>query len=175
MKRILAFFLCVVLLFPVGSVYAFADGEGNMDDGGGGMGGGTGKNFWNPGDDGVRVTVVRTSDNKPVSRPIDLTNKNEKNVIYSFVKKSKLHYRNGATLEPNLGTYTYVNPSKPMPRIITSSGGNANITEIRSYFTDHQVIVSIARIIGTSYEKLTDVKYPTGSSKSLYFPSVNFS
>ena len=159
MKRILALLLCVTLLLPIASIHANADGSGNMDDGGGGMGGGTGKNFWNPGDDGVRVTVVRTSDNKPVSRPIDLTNKNEKNIEKHFVLKSKLHYRSGSPLEMTATVYHYVNPSKPLPKIIMSSGGNANITEIKSYFTDELVIRYIAKVIGTSYEKLTDGKY----------------
>ena len=40
---------------------AFADtgGSGNVDGGGGGMGDGTSTNSWTPGNEGVRVTVVR--------------------------------------------------------------------------------------------------------------------
>ena len=159
MKRILALLLCVTLLLPIASIHANADGSGNMDDGGGGMGGGTGKNFWNPGDDGVRVTVVRTSDNKPVSRPIDLTNKNEKNIEKHFVLKSKLHYRSGSPLEMTATVYHYVNPSKPLPKIIMSSGGNTNIKAIKKYFCSEWMIKRIAELVGTSYEKLTDGKY----------------
>jgi hypothetical protein len=159
MKRILALFLCVVLLFPVGSVYAFADGKGNMDDGGGDMGNGTGQNFWNPGNDGVRVTIVRASDNKPVSRSIDLTNKNESNIRHYFKQKCKLFYRAGSRLEPAQSKYTYENPVKKMPRIITSNGGNANISKIKKYFCSEWVIKRIAEVIGTTYEKLTDGKY----------------
>ena len=159
MKRILALFLCVVLLFPTASVRALADGEGNMDDGGGSMGNASGKNFWNPGDDGVRVTVVRASDNKPVSRSIDLTNMNESNIRHYFIQKCKLFYRAGSRLEPAQNKYTYENPAKKMPKIITSNGGNANISKIKKYFCSEWAIKRIAEVVGTTYEKLTDGKY----------------
>ncbi len=159
MKRILALIFCVILLLPTASVCANATGDGNMDDGGGGMGSGTGKNFWNPGDDGIRVTVIRASDNKPVSRSVDLTNKDESKVEKHFGKTCKIDYRKGSSLLMTAATYKFVNPSKRMPKIITSSGGNANITEIKNYFTDELVIRYIAQSIGTSYDKLTDGKY----------------
>jgi hypothetical protein len=72
LKRIAALVLCAALLFSVCPVVAQADGEGNIDHGGGGGMGDAGESWWN-GDDGVRVTVVRVSDNKPVSRPVDFT------------------------------------------------------------------------------------------------------
>lgn len=96
MKRFIAILLCASLLFI--PVAAYADGSGNIDNGGGGMGNGTKGNIWH-GDDGVRVTVVQASDNKPVSTPIDLTNYNESNINTFFVQKSKLHYRNGSQLK----------------------------------------------------------------------------
>jgi hypothetical protein len=159
MKRILALVLCITLLLPIASIHVSADGSGNMDDGGGGMGNGTGQNFWNPGDDGIRVTVVRTRDNQPVSKPIDLTNKNKKDIEKHFILKSKLHYRDGSPLKMTATVYHYVHPSKPMPRIITSSGGNANIAAIKHYFCSSETLKNLAKIIGTTYEKLTDGKY----------------
>lgn len=83
MKRIISVLLCLFLLFSAFPISVSAEGEGNIDNGGGGMGEGeAGQNFWNPGQDGVRVTVVRISDNKPVTTPVDLTNKNE-SILYS--------------------------------------------------------------------------------------------
>ena len=82
-KHVAALVLCAALLLPQFCIAAQADGDGNIDHGGGsGMGDG-GQSWWN-GDDGVRVTVVRASDNKPVSRPVDFTNYNESDIQYLF-------------------------------------------------------------------------------------------
>ena len=57
MKRILALVLSIVLMLGI-AVPAYATGDGNIDGGGGGMGNGTSSNYWNPGMDGVRVSVI---------------------------------------------------------------------------------------------------------------------
>lgn len=89
MKRLFSMLLCAALLISCASIPAFAgDGEGNIDNGGGDMGSGTAQNIWHTGQEGVRVTVVRASDNKPVSVPVDLTNKDESNVELHFGKKA---------------------------------------------------------------------------------------
>ncbi|MEG0655356.1 MAG: hypothetical protein RR463_09975 [Hydrogenoanaerobacterium sp.] len=44
-----------------------SDGDPNIDGGGGGTESGTGTNKWIPGDDGVRVTIVRESDKYAVN------------------------------------------------------------------------------------------------------------
>ena len=159
MKRIISFILAaaIALLIPCS---AFAEGSGNMDGGGGGgMEGGTKSNFWHAGEDGVRVTVVRAKDAKPVSVPVDLTNWNEKNIFCHFSKKSKLHYRNGSALVANIkNRYTYTKPSKALPKVI-SNGGNANIKAIKRYFCSAQTIKQIASIIGASYDTLINGNY----------------
>lgn len=169
MKRIISLILSVILAVTIPCT-AFADGtgEGNMDGGGGSMGGGTGANFWHEGEDGVRVTVVRASDNKPVSTPIDLTNHNESDIVFHYGEKSKLHYRNGSTLMPAQSTYTYTKPSKALPKII-SSGGNANITAIKSYFCSEETLKKIASIIGTSYDTLINGNYKLLIEPVAYF------
>lgn len=160
MKRIIAVLLCLFILFSSFSSVVFADDDGgNIDNGGGGMGEGeAGQNFWNPGQDGVRVTVVRVSDNKPVTTPIDLTNKNESNIYFHFNKKSKLHYKNGATLAVSTSKYNYKVPKKGLPKIIEDNG-IADIDAIRSYFTDKAAIEHIAEYVGASYETLTNGNY----------------
>ena len=69
MKRflplLLAFLLAVSVVAP-----AYATGEGNMDGGGGGMGSGTSSNYWNPGMDGVRVTIVDAESRSVVHPPL---------------------------------------------------------------------------------------------------------
>lgn len=91
LKHSAALFICLTLFVGTLSVPASADGEGNMNGGGGGMGGGTAQNVWHNGDDGVRVTVVRASDNQPVSTPFDMTNRNESGIYGNLSKKVNCH------------------------------------------------------------------------------------
>jgi hypothetical protein len=166
LKKIISWTLCTVLFLSI-PVFAYAGGNGNMNNGGGdGMDDGAGNSYWND-DDGVRVTVVRASDNKPVSVPIDLTNYNESAVEYYF-RKSKLHYRNGSKLQAYYNGYKSTKPSKPLPKIITESG-NANIAAIKQYFCSSESLKIIARIIGTSYTKLIDGKYKLLLEPIAYF------
>ena len=159
MKRICSIMLAVLLLFAV-SVPAYAIGEGNIDNGGGSMGQGTTENYWSAGNEGVRVTVIRSSDRSVVTRPIDLTNKRPDNIQYSFGKVCKVSYSAGTALVPNTGTYEYINPAQSLPKIIsTKSLGAASIEAIKSYFTDEQVIRSIANLTGMDFEVLTNGEY----------------
>jgi len=160
MKRQLSILLVLVLLVSLLlPVTANAEGEGNIDHGGGGMGNGTDENYWNPGDEGVRITVVRAKDRIAVTSPIDFTNKRPDNIQLHFGKYSKLVYSNGQILTPNTNTYSYINPSKDMPRIISSGSGQAGIEEIKSYFTDELVIRYIAEVTGMSYDVLINGEY----------------
>lgn len=149
----LSFALC--LFSPLS---AYAVGDGNIDGGGGGMGGGTNTNSWNPGNDGVRVTVVRASDYAQVTTPIDFTNKNPSTGMYHFGKVSKIQYNNGVRLNPVKGGYVFKNPAQTLPRIISTNGSN-NIAAIKSYFTDEQVIRSIAGLTGMDYDVLIGGEY----------------
>ena len=133
---------------------AYAVGEGNIDSGGGGMGQGSSENVWSPGNDGVRVTVVRASDRVAVTQPIDITNK-QPDIVYSFGRVSKVSYTGGRALSPDTGVYEYVNPAQALPKIISSESlGASNIEEIKSYFTDEQVVRSIAGLTGMAFDAL---------------------
>ena len=67
MKRLLPLLLALVLVITA-AVPAYATGDGNFDGGGGSMGDGTKTNYWNPGMDGVRLSVVY-ADNRAVTMP----------------------------------------------------------------------------------------------------------
>lgn len=158
MKQKISMLLVLVIICSLlFAVPAYAVGEGNVDGGGGSMGQGTSQNFWNSGNEGVRVTVVRVSDHSPVTRPIDLTNKKPA-VRSHFGKVSKISYTNGFSLTPNGGTYEYVNPAQALPKII-SSNGSSNIAAIKSYFTDEQVVRSIANLTGMQFDVLVNGEY----------------
>ena len=151
MKRIISVLLSFAIMLTALCVPAFAEGgtggSGNIDGGGGSMGNATSHGSWNPGNEGVRITVVRASDHAVVTTPFDLTNKQPAAGIYHFGKVSKIQYNGGAALSPVQGGYSYKNPAQPIPRIISTNGNN-NIEAIKSYFTDEQVIRVIAEQAG---------------------------
>ena len=160
MKRfkrwVLTFLLIVSTLAPM-TVYA--EGEGNIDNGGGGLGQGTNTNYWNKGDEGVRATVVSASDGSAVTASIDLTNRSPSDIKVHFGKVCKSDYRGGAGLSAKVGGYDYYVPAQSLPKIITTSSGSASIAAIKSYFTDEQVIRSIAGYVGMDYDTLTGGDY----------------
>ena len=155
--RVLPLFLIFCLLCPM-TAFADTGGSGNIDGGGGGMGQGTSTNSWSPGNEGVRVTVVRASDHAVVTTPFDFTNKAPSAGIYHFGKVSKLQYNNGVSLSPVKGGYTYKNPGQTMPRIISTNGSN-NIEAIKKYFCSEYVVKRIADITGMNYDVLIGGEY----------------
>ena len=155
--RALPLFLILCMLCPM-TAFADTGGSGNIDGGGGGMGQGTSTNSWSPGNEGVRVTVVRASDHAVVTTPFDFTNKAPSAGIYHFGKVSKLQYNNGASLSPVKGGYTYKNPGQTMPRIISTNGSN-NIEAIKKYFCSEYVVKRIAEITGMNYDVLIGGEY----------------
>ena len=174
-KRFLLMILAITALSSVLSISAYAgDGSGNVNGGGGGMGNGTSQNVWHNGDDGVRITVIRTrksdgtADDTPVSTPFDMTNRDESDVLYSFIKKCKLQYSSDGTLEADKGNYTYSRPENPLPTIITGDSSN-NIPAIKAYFTDKLIVEYIASIVGVTFDKLTDGDYKLLLEPIAYF------
>jgi len=160
----LALFLCIMT-----PLAAYATGDPNIDSGGGGMGSGTSENYWNPGNDGVRVTVVRASDHAVVTTPIDLTNKTPSASLYHFGKVSKIQYNNGAGLSSAHGGYIFYKPGQPIPRIIPSGSGGNNIDAIRSYFIDEGVIRGIAGYVGMDFDTLISGQYKLLLEPIAYF------
>ena len=159
MKRILTLFIAILMILNlIIPISVLAVGDGNIDSGGGGMGSGTSDNKWSPGYDGVRVTVVRANDHSVVTVPIDLTNKQPTNVRLHFGKVSKLNYNGGRSLSPSSESYSFINPSQSIPKIVSTDGKN-NIDAIKSYFTDEQVIRSIASRTGMDYDILIGGDY----------------
>jgi hypothetical protein len=158
MKKILiAICLCFAMIC-CSPLPAFAVGDGNIDGGGGGMGDGTSTNSWTPGNDGVRVTVVRASDHALVTNPIDLTNKIPPSTIVHFGKVSKLSYSSGQSLSPQQGTFQYINPSQAMPRIVSTNGSN-NIEAIKRYFCSEYTVKLISNHTGMDYDVLINGDY----------------
>jgi hypothetical protein len=160
MKRNISIFVVLALLISfLLPITAYAEGDGNIDHGGGGMGSGNDENYWNARDEAIRITVVRASDRTVVTPPVDFTNKTPPGTIVHFGKVSKLQYTNGASLTPHVNGYTYHNPGEEMPRIISSGSGQASIEVIKNYFTDELLIRYIAEVTGMSYDVLINGQY----------------
>lgn len=158
MKKLFTATCLILAITCCFSVPAFAVGDGNLDGGGGGMNGGTSTNSWNPGNDGVRVTVVRASDHAVVTTPIDITNKKPPSTLFHFGKVSKLSYNSGRNLSPQQGTYQYVNPPQTIPRIVSTNGSN-NIEAIKKYFCSEYTVQMIANHTGMNYDVLIGGDY----------------
>ena len=170
MKRIFAFFLSILLILGICPMSALADtgGSGNVDGGGGSMGQGTSQNSWNPGMDGVRVTVIYSETQKPASASIDLTSKTPAIKIH-FGKVSKIQYRDGSSISPTTSSYVYYNPAITMPRIISTGSSKASIEAIKKYFCDEIIVRYIAELTGISYDDLITEKYKLLLEPIAYF------
>lgn len=158
MKRLLALVLSIVLMLGV-AVPAYATGDGNIDGGGGNLGDGSSTNYWNPGMDGVRISVVNVDSHSVVGNTVDWSNQNPSSNMIHFGKVSKLSYNSGRSLSPVVGGYTCIRPAQSLPRIISSGSYPASIDAIRSYFTDEQVIRAIAGYVGINFDTLIGGDY----------------
>lgn len=79
--------------------------------------------FWNPGNDGVRITVVNSESGSAAAGPVDFSNRTQSGTIAHFGKVSKLSYRGGASLSLQSGVaYTCLKPKTAMPTIVSSGG-----------------------------------------------------
>ena len=170
LKRIFAFFLSLLLILGICPMSALADtgGSGNVDGGGGSMGQGTSQNSWNPGMDGVRITVVNAESGQPVSTPFDLTNKNPTIKIH-FGKVSKIQYTNGSSISPNTTPYTCKKPDVAMPRIISTGSTKANIEAIKKYFCSEYAVELVAQQTGINYDDLIGGEYKLFLEPIAYF------
>ncbi|KAF5047523.1 hypothetical protein DSECCO2_459560 [anaerobic digester metagenome] len=161
MKKIISIIsvlLIALSLMLTINVFADTGGSGNIDGGGGDMEYGSEDNKWSPGNEGVRVTVIRASDHAVLNIPFDFTNKPPASSIYNFGMVCKLQYSNGAELKPVRGGYVAVKPTQTIPKIISIDGNN-NIDAIKRYFCSEYVVKRIAEIIGMDYDVLIGGDY----------------
>ncbi len=160
MRKIIRIIAAITVAIFCLQTVAFADsgGDPNIDNGGGGLKDGSSKNFWNPGNDGVRVTIVDAETGAVRSSSVDYTNTNASDIRFHFGKICKTDYISGALLSINTEGYLYKIPEQPLPTII-SDGTGASIEAIRSYFTDEQVVRGISGHVGIEYDKLTNGDY----------------
>lgn len=170
MRKAIPSILLLALVFLLSCpILAYADGQGNMDGGGSGMGQGTAQNFWSPGNDGVRITVVHAETGEAAAPPEDFSNKTFSKPIIHFEKRSKLDYRAGATLTPTTGNYPYHIPAAIIPYIMTSNSHPANIQAIRQYFCSEFAARLVSDATGVEYDLLISGDYKLVIEPICYF------
>ncbi len=170
MRKAIPNILLLALVFLLSCpVLAYADGQGNMDGGGSGMGQGTTQNFWSPGNDGVRITVVHAETGEAIAPPEDFSNKTFSKPIIHFEKRSKLDYRDGAALTPATGNYPYHIPAAIIPYIMTSNSHPANIQAIRQYFCSEFAARLVSDATGVEYDLLISGDYKLVIEPICYF------
>lgn len=155
-RRTIYLLLLMLSVFPLN---VLAAGNGNMNGGGSGMGQGSSTNYWSPGNDGVRITVVNASSGSAASSPVDFSNKTFSQTIIHFAKKSKIQYLAGSALEPEGGTYIYQIPATTMPYIMTSNSKPANMEATKRYFCSEYAAQMVADATGISYDSLISGEY----------------
>lgn len=154
----LLFMMCLTSVVP-----AHATGSGNVDGGGGSLNHGKDGYYWpDIGYDGVRVTVVDAQSGQRVSMPVDYTNVDvgalSPNICH-FGKVSKVDYRTGAELSPQVGGYVCRKPAAPIPQIISGNSRKASIPAIRQYFCSEAAAVMVANDTGIPFEDIEQGKY----------------
>ena len=166
MKRALYPLLLSLFLVLSTGITVFAEGDGNMIGGGGGMGNGTQTDVWRN-QDGVRVTVV-TTEGTVVSTPFDLTNSNISNGIIHFGKVCKLQYSAGTSLFPN-GSYSCSKPGIALPRIIGGGSSRASIEAIKRYFCSEYAAKLVSEKTGIAFDELISGPYKLMIEPIAYF------
>lgn len=86
MKKFIRIIAAVMVAIFCLQTVAFADsgGDPNIDNGGGGLKDGSSENFWNPGNDGVRITVVDSESGAVKSESLDYSNKSVSDIAFHF-------------------------------------------------------------------------------------------
>lgn len=159
--RLLSAILCLCLSFSLHGNAMAAQGDGNIDGGGGHVNQGVAGFEWPTGYEGVRITIVNAENGQQVTTPIDFTNSEVAAVsadIFNFGKVSKLQYRSGAAL--NIQTsYEYYRPDIPIPKIISTNSGKADMNAIKAYFCSEGAASMVANYAGIQEADLVSGKY----------------
>lgn len=133
------------------------------------MGQGTSSDFWTPGNDGVRITVVDASSGTAVSSPLDFSNRTQKTSLLHFGKVNKLQYLSGTGLSLQSGAaYSCIKPAQSMPTIV-SSKGQSNIEAIKRYFCSEYACMMVAQAARVDYERMIAGEYKLLIEPIAYF------
>ena len=158
-QKILSLVICLAM--AASGTAAAAEGSGNIDGGGGNINQGVEGYMWYTGFEGVRLTLVDAETGIQSGPPIDFTNCDLSAVpavIFNFGKVSKLQYRSGAALAIQTD-YHYHIPETPLPKIISTNSGKADMDVIKKYFCSEGAANMAASYTGIHPEDMVSGKY----------------
>lgn len=153
--------LAICLMLLISGIAAAAEGSGNIDGGGGNINQGVEGYMWYTGFEGVRLTMVDAETGMQAGTPVDFTNCDVaavSAVIFNFGKVSKVQYRNGAALTIQSGYHYYI-PEMPLPKIISTNSGKADMDAIKAYFCSEGAANMAASYTGIRTEDMVSGKY----------------
>ena len=163
MKKISISLLFVMVFFLYFTFPVHAAGSGNVDGGGGSLNQGSKAYNWpTNGHQGVRITVVETKSGTVVGGPVDFSNRDLSDItgaMIHFGLVSKLQYRNGAAITPQMSDYVCYKPDNPIPQIISTNSSKASIEQIKRYFCSEGAASMVAEKVGMDMETMTNGSY----------------
>lgn len=158
-QKILSLVICLAMV--ASGTAAAAEGSGNIDGGGGNINQGVEGYMWYTGFEGVRLTLVDAETGIQSGPPIDFTSCDLSAVsaiIFNFGKVSKLQYRSGAALAIQTDYHYYI-PEVPLPKIISTNSGKADMNVIKKYFCSEGAANMTASYTGIHPEDMVSGKY----------------
>ncbi|MCL1831741.1 MAG: hypothetical protein FWG45_02370 [Oscillospiraceae bacterium] len=179
-----------MLLSAVILTQSFFAGNPNVDGGGGGLRRANRNNGWVVSSrnndfistaDGLRTYIVNATTGRPVTNAIDITNYNiATSNIVNYRQKTKFDYKHVSSALNFTTTYSYINPTTPLPRIVSSSmsGGSSasRVEAIREWFSDINHFSWVVAQFGFTPEELSSNGYKLALEPMAYFryESVNY-
>ena len=106
-------------------------------------------------DEGVRVTLIESESNSPVTTPIDFANNPRQPIEKHLGIGNKLYYINNPKVSiKNGNTYKFKKPDMKLPRIIGSSQES-----LKKFFGSEVFLKYFSNLTGFNYDEMTSGKY----------------
>lgn len=141
------------------SKYLARDGDTNIGNGGNGGDYDNVKGEYtilaNEQDEGVRVTLVESETNKPVTSPLDFANNPRQPIQKYLGGGNKLYYINNPVISLYDGKgYKWVTPKQKLPKIV-----NGELDTIKKYFGSEAFTKYFSQETGFNYDEMISGKY----------------
>ena len=172
MKRFVCAMLAVLLFFQMVLSEVLEVGEINGTNDSGLLGVGSAGNYWTPGKEGVRVTVVDLDGNQ-IGSTVDYSNSNLGSAVYHFGRTTKMDYRNGYSLSLSTAGYDWKS-LYGLPKVISENGTLADMDAIKDFISTNSTLDTIAKYAGINFPTLTDGNHKIVIEPIAYFYYMGF-
>lgn len=167
MKRFICAALALLLFLQMALPVASAVGEINGTNDSGLLGVGSAGNYWTPGKEGIRVTVVDLDGNQ-IGGTVDYSNSSLGSAVYHFGRTTKMDYRNGYSLSLSTAGYDWKS-LYGLPKVISENGTLADMDAIKDFISTARILNQIASNAGIGFEDLIDGNHKIVIEPIAYF------